>query len=102
MTPGSSGGGWVTKGGKGYPVTSYGYDDDPRSLYGSLHGRSAEPVPGGEALGQAQAAATRSVGGISLRIRSSRGSVGIHVLMAAATAGWTFAIRSCIACATAR
>ena len=41
MTPGSSGGGWVSKGGNVMSVTSYGYNDDPRSLYGPYMGSAA-------------------------------------------------------------
>ena len=48
MTPGSSGGGWVTKGGKVTSVTSYGYDDDPRSLYGPYMGSVARNLYQGE------------------------------------------------------
>jgi hypothetical protein len=48
MTPGSSGGGWVTKGGKVTSVTSYGYTNQPNSLYGPYMGAVARDLYQGE------------------------------------------------------
>jgi hypothetical protein len=41
MTSGSSGGGWVTNGGRVASVTSYGYAGEPNSLYGPYMGNVA-------------------------------------------------------------
>ena len=42
MTAGSSGGGWVTKGGKVASVISYGYAGDANHLYGPYQGNAAQ------------------------------------------------------------
>jgi len=44
MTGGASGGGWVTKGGKVVSVTSYGYNNQPNSLYGPYMGDVARKL----------------------------------------------------------
>jgi hypothetical protein len=44
MTGGASGGGWVGRGGVVLSVTSYGYPNDPFTLYGPYLGSAAETM----------------------------------------------------------
>ena len=111
MTGGSSGGGWVIDGGKVNSVVSYGYEcvdpaadlREPRggeALRPLLRRRDQAALPLAEAASRHLACGAR---GSRDMIRSRRGSVDESTcFMPAAIAGWTLAIRSCMAWATAR